>query len=115
MFSEGNYWKRKMDEPNGFATMKRLLVNNTSKLVKSLGSSDDSEIRFFEIILNLKFAITHATDANVINNNTLTLFSRKKLDERNISYRCGLSTAMDIDEFKNDDFIFCHRSRRWWI
>ncbi|CAI2325771.1 TPA: DUF4116 domain-containing protein [Vibrio parahaemolyticus] len=106
MFSEGNYWKRKMDEPNGFASMKKLSADNISKLVKSLGSLDDNEIRFFEKILSLKFAITHATDANVINNNTLTLFSRKKLDERNISYRSGLSTARDIEEFKNDDFVF---------
>lgn len=107
MFSEGDYWKRKMADPNGLATMEKLSAGNISKLVKSLGPLDDKEIRFFEEILNVKFAITHATDANVINeNSTLTLFSRKKLDERDISYRSGLSTPRDIQKFKNDDFVF---------
>ncbi|EJC1212110.1 hypothetical protein MX350_004639, partial [Vibrio parahaemolyticus] len=60
-----------------------------------------------------KFAITHATDANVINSNkTMTLFSRKKLEERNINFRSGLSTSRDVDELKNDDFVFfLHRAR----
>ncbi|HHI5006295.1 TPA: hypothetical protein ACP5TP_004789, partial [Vibrio parahaemolyticus] len=62
---------------------------------------------FFKKILDQKFAITHATDANVINSNkTMTLFSRKKLEERNINFRGGLSTSRDVDEFKNDDFVF---------
>lgn len=35
MFSESNYWKRKMDEPNGFASMKKLSEYNISKLSKN--------------------------------------------------------------------------------
>ncbi|EID0733823.1 DUF4116 domain-containing protein, partial [Vibrio parahaemolyticus] len=69
---------------------------------------EEKEILFLDKILSMKFSATHATDANIINDkNTLSLFSRMKLEDRNIKFsRENHSTSGDIGELANNDFVF---------
>ncbi|CAI2325747.1 TPA: DUF4116 domain-containing protein [Vibrio parahaemolyticus] len=107
MFSDSSFWKQKIDNPKGFLTMKKLSSDNIRQLTVELGVLDDQEIEFLDEILQMKFSATHATDASVIDNrNMLTLFSRSKLEQRNIDFPLDHSTSADIDELGNDDFIF---------
>ncbi|HHJ3242452.1 TPA: DUF4116 domain-containing protein [Vibrio parahaemolyticus] len=88
--------------------MKRLSSENISKLTKELGRLEEKEISFLDKILRMKFSATHATDANIINNkNTLSLFSRMKLEQRNMEFsRENHPTSGDIGELANNDFVF---------
>lgn len=108
MFSEGEFWKKNLDKNQGFTRMKNISADNIRKLTKNLGNLDEKEKSFLDQLLKMKFTATHATDANIINKNkTLSLFSRIKLEERNIHFaRDNHSTQGDISELANDDFVF---------
>ncbi|AUT25706.1 DUF4116 domain-containing protein [Escherichia marmotae] len=108
MFSEGEIWKESINNAKGFATMQKISSENISMLSKELAPLSEKEIVFFDRISRLGFTATHATNGNIINQkNTLTLFSKKKLEERNTALPWGSHAASpDIKTLGNDDFIF---------
>lgn len=108
MFSEGEIWKKDINNPEGFVTMQKISSKNISMLSKELAPLSEKEIIFFDRISKLEFTATHATNGDVINEkNTLTLLSRKKLEERKTNLPWGShGTSSDMEKFGNDDFVF---------
>ncbi|EFA4880021.1 DUF4116 domain-containing protein [Escherichia coli] len=108
MFSDGELWKKEVNNPKGFTTMQIISSENISRLSRELAPLSEKEKIFFDRVSKLEFTVTHATNADVINEkNTLTLLSRKKLQERKIDLTWGSHAVnSDTNTIGNDDFVF---------
>ncbi|HCP8973791.1 DUF4116 domain-containing protein [Escherichia coli] len=107
MFSTGKAWKEMEMSSTGIKIMRQLSTDNIRKLYRDLTPLNEKETIFFDRMLKMKFTATHASNAIITNeNNTMELFSRKKLEQRAIDFEKNHTEADDINEIGNDDFVF---------
>ncbi|AUT30031.1 DUF4116 domain-containing protein [Escherichia marmotae] len=107
MFSTGKAWKEMEMSSTGIKIMRQLSTDNIRKLYRDLTPLNEKETIFFDRMLKMKFTATHASNAIITNeNNTMELFSRKKLEQRAIDFEKNHTEPDDINEIGNDDFVF---------
>ncbi|ELL0227409.1 DUF4116 domain-containing protein [Salmonella enterica] len=109
MFTSGTSWKDISEkyQEKGLELMRRISKENISNLRNELKSLDNDEKSFLDSILTVKLRATHASDANLVNeNDILGIYSRKLLIKKNIPFTEVNSTRKDIKCLSNDDFVF---------
>lgn len=109
MFTNGKMWKKDFNNElfTGIDYMKKISKDNLKELCSSLSRLDSQEIEFLKYVQTTPFIVTHASNANIIKpSGALEIFSRKKLESRNIDFCEYNSEKKDIDELANDDFVF---------
>ena len=109
MFTNGKMWKKDYNNElfTGFNYMKKVSKDNLKSLYSSLSRLDSQEIEFLKYVQATPFIVTHASNASVIKpSGALEIFSRKKLESKNIDFCKYNSNKSDIDELANDDVIF---------
>ncbi|QPN38329.1 hypothetical protein I5080_10905 [Salmonella enterica] len=82
MFTSGTSWKDISEkyQEKGLELMRRISKENISNLRNELKSLDNDEKSFLDSILTVKLRATHASDANLVNeNDILGIYSRKLL------------------------------------
>ncbi|WP_195848726.1 DUF4116 domain-containing protein [Providencia alcalifaciens] len=109
MFQNGVMWSERAEGQTelGFRAMQKLSSENIRQLFCELAPLVQEEIGFLDNLLQMPFTATHASDANIVNEKgILSLFSRKKLEERGIEFDKTHSEKTDINRLSNDDFVF---------
>lgn len=109
MFTSGTSWKDISEkyQEKGLELMRRISKENISNLRNELKSLDNDEKSFLDSILTVKLRATHASDANLVNENgILGIYSRKLLIKKDIPFPEEHSTSKDIKNLSNDDFVF---------
>ncbi|EJX9725699.1 type III secretion protein, partial [Salmonella bongori] len=82
MFTSGSSWKGvpEMYQAKGLELMRKISKENINNLRKELQSLDHDEKSFLDSILTVKLRATHASNANLENENgVLGIYSRKLL------------------------------------
>ncbi|WP_272522883.1 DUF4116 domain-containing protein, partial [Providencia sp. PROV202] len=109
MFTHGEMWGKDFNNElvTGIDYMKKVSKDNLRGLYRSLSRLDSQEIEFLKYVQATPFIVTHASNASIIKpSGALEIFSRKKLESKNIDF-CKLnSTKDDVDKLANDDFVF---------
>ncbi|RMT91117.1 hypothetical protein ALP39_04014 [Pseudomonas marginalis pv. marginalis] len=106
MMQNGSIWKA---APNGAEKnhIDDLSKSNLSNLRKELGALSAEEKEFLTGFFETPLYATHSTAAPVKrDDDSLALFSRKKLIDRNIIFNTENSPQEDIKLLGNDDFVF---------
>ncbi|EDP8647562.1 DUF4116 domain-containing protein [Salmonella bongori] len=109
MFTSGISWKGvpEMYQAKGLELIRKISKENISNLRKELQSLDHDEKSFLDSILTVKLRATHASNANLENENgVLGIYSRKLLIKKHIPFPEENSTSKDIKFLSNDDFVF---------
>ncbi|HHR6406776.1 TPA: DUF4116 domain-containing protein [Providencia alcalifaciens] len=109
MFQNGAMWSERAEGQTelGFRAMQKLSSENIRQLSRELAPLNQEEISFLDNLLQMPFTATHASDANIVNEKgILSLFSRKKLEQRGIEFDATHSGKEDINRLSNDDFVF---------
>ncbi|HHR6023368.1 TPA: hypothetical protein ACS73A_003625, partial [Providencia alcalifaciens] len=100
MFQNGVMWSERAEGQTelGFRAMQKLSSENIRQLFCELAPLVQEEIGFLDNLLQMPFTATHASDANIVNEKgILSLFSRKKLEERGIEFDKTHSEKTDIN------------------
>ncbi|CAG9411211.1 hypothetical protein NVI2019_OHEONHNH_00728 [Providencia alcalifaciens] len=109
MFQNGVMWSERAEGQTelGFRAMQKLSSENIRQLFCELAPLVQEEIGFLDNLLQMPFTATHASDANIVNEKgILSLFSRKKLEQRGMEFDESHSGKEDINRLSNDDFVF---------
>ncbi|HCL5345597.1 TPA: DUF4116 domain-containing protein [Salmonella enterica] len=109
MFTSGTSWKELSEkyQEKGLELMRKISKENISNLRNELKSLDNDEKSFLDSILTVKLRATHASNANLVNeNNILGIYSRKLLIKKDIPFPEDNSTSKDIVCLSNDNFVF---------
>lgn len=102
------YWELNSGED---LTIKRLSAENIGGLRNEVNSANlkHYEKDFIRSLIDEPLYITHAAPSSADikrPDGTVSLFSRKKLEEKQIAFNAGNTTGHDIEMLANDDHVF---------
>ena len=87
-------------------TLQRLSAINLSQSRQRLGRLSEPEAAFFHHFTSQTFFASHFTDANLDIASAMSIFSRKKLDRRNIGFDRAHTQKKDIEVKGDDGYVF---------
>jgi len=106
MFGKGELWRRHQRENEQIEAIDKLSRANLARLRTNLKMLRPLEHDFVTKFDKRPFYATHFTPAKRDRDGETTLYSRKKLIERGITFDLTHSQAADLAEAANDDYVF---------
>lgn len=106
MFDKGELWRRHQKDNGQIEAIDKLSRANLARLRANLKRLSSLEYDFVTKFDKRPFYATHFTPAERDRDGETTLYSRKKLIEKGITFDLSHSQAADLAEAANDDYVF---------
>ncbi|AQH05355.1 hypothetical protein A9R05_40765 (plasmid) [Burkholderia sp. KK1] len=106
MFDKGELWRRHQRDNGQIEAIDRLSRTNLARLRANLKRLSPLEHDFVTKFDKRPFYATHFTPAERDRSGETTLYSRKKLIEKGITFDLSHSQAADLADAANDDYVF---------